>query len=110
VIGAAGFDLHPPGSAPLWSGQALPEAVAALGTAARGFAAVLAGPPRARLRVVPAGRTRIDYLRIISERHRQELHARLAVIDPTGLLAELRGWPLINVLTRGRLLTAGPDG
>jgi hypothetical protein len=110
LIQAAGLDLHPPGPPPVWAGRALPEAVAALGTAARGFAFALASPARPRLRLVPAGSTGIDYLRTIAERHRQALHARLGVIDPTGLLAGLRGWPLINVLTRGRLLTANPDG
>jgi hypothetical protein len=50
------------------------------------------------------------YLRIIAERHRRAIHAQLQVIDPGGLLAGLRGWPLIGVLTRGRLLTPGPDG
>ena len=32
------------------------------------------------------------------------------MVDPTGALPGLRGWPLINVLTRGRLLTFGPAG
>jgi hypothetical protein len=38
------------------------------------------------------------------------LHAGFGMIDPTELLADLRGRPLINVLTRARLLTPSPDG
>jgi len=110
LIQAAGLDLYPPGRAPVWAARALPEAVSALGTAARGFALALARPYVPPLRLVPAGRTGIDYLRIIAERHRRAIHAQLGVIDPTGLLAGLRGWPLISALTRGRLLTPSPDG
>ena len=110
VIQAAGLDLHPPGRTPAWAGRALPEAVAALGTAARGFALALARPWVPPLRPVPAGCTGIDYLQIIAERHRRAIHAQLRVIDPGGLLAGLHGWPLISVLIRGRLLTPGPDG
>jgi hypothetical protein len=100
LIRAAGLDLCPPGPPPAWAGRSLPAAVAALGTAARRFVLALATPPPPRPTPVPPGRTGIDYLRIIAERRRQALLARLAVIDPTGLLAGLRGWPLINVLTR----------
>jgi hypothetical protein len=60
-------------------------------------------PPQA-----PGGRlSGIDYLGILAERHRQHIHHQLRVVDPTGALAGLRGWPLINVLSRGRLLTCG---
>ena len=59
----------------------------------------------------PGGRlSGIDYLGILAERHRQHIHHQLRVVDPTGALAGLRGWPLINVLSRGRLLTCGPAG
>ena len=59
----------------------------------------------------PDGRfSGIDYLGILAERHRQRIHHQLRVVDPTGALAGLRGWPLINVLSRGRLLTCGPAG
>ena len=107
---AAGLDSYPPGRAPVWAGRALPEAVAALGSAARGYVLALARPIRAPLRAVPAGGTGIDYLRLIAERHRRAIHAGFGVIDPGGLVADQRGWPLINVLTRGGLLTPGPDG
>jgi hypothetical protein len=109
VIRAAGLDLHPPG-APVWAGRPVPEAVSALGTAARGFVLALARPYPARVGPVPAGGTGIDYLRIIAERHRRAISARFGVIDPGGQLAGLSGWPLISVLTRGRLLTTSPDG
>ena len=112
VIRAAGLDLYPTGSPVAWAGQALPAAVSARGTAARGFALALALARPAAVLTGPvlAGRTGIDYLRLLAERHRRDSHAQLQVIDPTGLLAGLRGWPLIGVLTRGRLLTPGPDG
>jgi hypothetical protein len=50
------------------------------------------------------------YLRLVAERHLLTLLAGFGVIDPTGLLGELRGGPLINAFTRGRLLTLSPDG
>jgi hypothetical protein len=107
VIEAAGARLHPAQAPPVWAGRALPEAVAALGVAARAFVLDLATsrPPGAGGRL-----TGINYLAILAERHRLHLHRRLGVIDPTGALAVLRGWPLINVLTRRRLLTTGPAG
>lgn len=110
LIGAAGQDLHPPGRPPEWAGQGLPEAVAALGNAARAFVLRLARPIRPPLRWIPPGHTGIDYLRLVAERHRLALHASFGVIDPTGGLGDLRGWPLINAFTHGRLLTPTPDG
>jgi hypothetical protein len=110
LLRAAGQDMSPPGRPPVWAGRALPEAVAALGGAARAFMLGLARPIRPPLRPVPPGRTGIDYLRLVAERHRLALHAGFGVIDPTGLLAGLRGWPLINVFTRGGPLGPGPDG
>jgi hypothetical protein len=107
VIEAAGARLHPTQAPPVWRGRALPEAVAALGVAARAFVLDLASPRPPG----PGGRlTGINYLAILAERHRLHIHRQLRVIDPTGALAGLRGWPLINVLTRGRLLTTGPAG
>ena len=87
---------------------------AALGTAARGFAAPARRGRHCRDRCRP-GRTGIDYLRIIAERHRREIHAQLRVIDLGGLLADLRAagrpaqlasdqWAL-----RGRLRTPARD-
>jgi hypothetical protein len=109
LIRAAGQDVWGRG-APVWAGRALPEAVAVLGGAARAYVLGLARPIRPPLRVVQPGHTGIDYWRLVAERHRLALHAGFGVIDPTGLLADLRGWPLINVLTRAGLLTPGPDG
>jgi hypothetical protein len=37
------------------------------------------------------------------------LQAGFGVIDPTGLLDDLRGWPLINAFARGGLLAPNPD-
>lgn len=107
VIEAAGARLHPSQAPPVWQGRALPEAVAALGVAARAFVLDLASPRPPG----PGGRlTGINYLAILAERHRLHIHRQLRVIDPTGALAGLHGWPMINVLTRGRLLTTGPAG
>ena len=110
LIRAAGQDVWARGRPPVWAGRALSEAVAALGGAARGYVLGLARPIRPPMRVVHPGHTGIDYLRLIAERRRLALHASFGVIDPTGLLDNLRGWPLINVFTRGGLLAAGPDG
>jgi hypothetical protein len=88
-------------------GQPLPEAVAALGAAARAFALHLSTPRPPG----PGGPlTGVDYLAVIAERHRRRLHRRLRLADPSGALAALRGWPLINLLTGGRLLASGPAG
>lgn len=110
LTGAAGQDMSAQGRQPAWAGRALPEAVAALGSAARAFVLGLARPIRPPLRMVPPGGTGIDYLRLVAERRRLALHASFGVIDPTGLLSDLRGWLLINVVTRGRLLTPCPGG
>jgi Domain of unknown function (DUF6431) len=110
LLQAAGLDWYPQGRPPVWAGRSLPEAVAALGGAARAWVLTLARPIRPPLRLVPAGCTGIDYLRLIAERRRVVIHAGFAVIDPAGLLGDLRGWPLINVITRGGLLTRVPDG
>src|SRR5674476_1309589 len=107
VIEAAGARLHPPQAPPVWAGRPLSEAVAALGVAARGFVLDLATPRPPGPGGRPSG---IDYLGILAERHRQHIHHQLRGVDPTGALAGLRGWPLINVLRRGRLLTCGPAG
>ena len=108
VAEAAGTSVFPAAQAPVrWAGRALPEAVAALGAAARAFALHLATPRPAG----PGGPlTGVDYLAVIAERHRRHLHRRLRLADPSGALATLRGWPLINLLTGGRLLTCGPAG
>ena len=107
VVEAAGAGRYPSQVPPVWQGRALPEAVAALGAAARAFVLALATPRRPG----PGGRlSGIDYLAILAERHRLHLHRQPGVVDPTGVLPGLRGWPLINVLTRGRLLTSGPAG
>jgi hypothetical protein len=110
LICAAGEPVWPPGRPPVWAGQALPQAVAALGNAARAFVLGLARPIRPPLRLIQPGHTGIDYLRLVAERRRLAIHASFGVIDSTGGLAELRGWPLINVVTRGRLLTPDPHG
>jgi len=107
VIEAAGARLHPPQAPLVWAARPLSEAVAALGVAARGFVLDLATPRPPGPGGRPSG---IDYLGILAERHGQHIHHQLRVVDPTGALAGLRGWPLINVLSRGRLLTCGPAG
>jgi hypothetical protein len=110
LIRAAGQDWPWPARLPAWAGWRLPEAVTALAGAARGYALALARPIRPPLRAILPGQTGIDYLRLIGERHRRALQAGFGVIDPTGLLEDLRGWPLINVFARGGLLAPNPDG
>lgn len=93
--------------ATLTARRALPEAVAALGAAARAFALGLATPRPPG----PGGHlSGVDYLAVIAERHGRHLHRRLRLADPGGALAALRGWPLINLLTGGRLPASGPAG
>lgn len=107
VAGAAGVGLFPPGPPARWAGRALPEAVSALGAAARAFALDLSTPRPPG----PGGTlTGVDYLAVIAERHRLQLHRQLRLVDPGGAVVALRGWPLINLLTGGRLLASGPAG
>ena len=104
---AAGASVFPAQAPARWASRALPEAVAALGAAARAFALHLSTPRPPG----PGGHlTGADYLAVIAERHRRHLHHRLRLADPSGALAALRGWPLINLLTGGRLLACGPAG
>jgi hypothetical protein len=104
---ATGASAFPPGPPAWWAGRVLPEAVAALGAAARAFALHLSTPPPPG----PGGPlTGVDYLAVIAERHRRYVHRGLRLADPSGALAALRGWQLINLITGGRLLTSGPAG
>lgn len=65
-------------------------------------------------RAVPAARlgrtgalTRIDYLAQVCHGHQVELLRGLGVADPTEVLgATVTGWPLVNALTGGALLTS----
>jgi hypothetical protein len=107
VAAAAGASVFPAQAPARWAGRALPEAVAALGVAARAFALSLATPRPPG----PGGHwSGVDYLAVIAERHRRHLHRGLPLADPGAALAALRGWPLINLLTGGRLLACGPPG
>jgi hypothetical protein len=104
---AAGTSVFPAQAPARWAGRALPEAVAAPGAAARAFVPHLSTPRPPG----PGGLlTGVDYLAVIAERHHRHLHRRLRLADPSGALAALRGWPLINLLTGGRLLASGPAG
>jgi hypothetical protein len=50
--------------------------------------------------------TGISYLALVVEQWQQTMLRRLGVGDPTGVLGvQVTGWPLINVITGGRLLT-----
>ncbi len=82
--------------------SALTSAVTALAAAARAFHLTLtrASPARAGGSV-----TGIDYLAIITERHRRQLLHGLLLADPTSAAADLSPWQTINVLTGGHLLT-----
>ena len=97
---AAGAGVFPPGPPARWAGRVLPEAVAALGAAARAVALHLSTPRPPD----PGGPlTGVDYLAVIAERHRRYVHRRLRLADPGDALAALRGWPLINLITGGRV-------
>jgi len=76
---------------------------------ARAYVLALGRPIRPPLRLVPAGCTGIDHQRPIAERRRVAIHAGFGVIDPTELLGDLRGWPLINVFARGGRPDPDPD-
>lgn len=104
---AAGAGVFPGRVPAPWAGRALPEAVAALGAAAAAFALDLSTPRPPG----PGGPlTGVDYLAVIAERHRRCVHRRLRLADPSGAVAALRGWQLINLITGGRLLTSAPAG
>ncbi len=89
------------------AGRALPEAVSALGAAARAFALSLSTPRPPG----PGGPlSGVDYLTASTERHRHHLRRRLRLADPSGAVAALRGWALANLITGGRLLTSTAPG
>ena len=107
IAQAGGVSPFPDRVAVPWAGRALPEAISALGAATRAFTLALATPRPPG----PGGLlTGIDYLAVIREWHRQHLHRRLRLVDPSGAVAALRGWALINLITGGRLLTSAPAG
>jgi hypothetical protein len=72
--------------------------VDALGAAARAFRLVLATarPPG------PGGvSTGIDYLALLAERHRRQVHTQLCLADPTGAAAHCPPWQLVTVSLAG---------
>ena len=84
VAAAAGASMFPAQVPARWAGRALPEAVAALGAAARAFALSLAMPRPPG----PGGHwSGVDYLAVIAERHRRHLRAVRA--GPLVLTAKL---------------------
>ena len=107
VAEAAGAGPFPDRAPAPWAGRALPEAVSALGAAARAFALTLSTPRPPG----PGGPlSGVDYLTVIAERHRRHLRRRLRLADPSGAVAALRGWALVNLITGGRLLTSTAPG
>ncbi len=111
VAEAAGAGPFPDRAPAPWAGRALPEAVSVLGAAARAFALTLSTPRPPG----PGGPlSGVDYLTVIAERHRRHLRRhlrrRLRLADPSGAVAALRGWALVNLITGGRLLTSTAPG
>jgi hypothetical protein len=105
ILRASGMDLPP--DPPLGSPAPSPLArvIDALGAAARAFRLVLATPRPPG----PGGvLTGIDYLALLAERHRRQVHAQLGLDDPTGAAAHCPPWQLVTVITGGRLLTTRP--
>ena len=101
VTAAAGADTLPEGPAP----GGLARVLAALGAAACSFArGALPGSGR------PDGLTGTGYLGLLAARHHRELEQRLRVTDPTGQLAALPPWHVVNMISAGQLLTAAPGG
>ena len=101
ITAAAGADILPAGAAP----GGLAGTLAALSAAACSFArGALPSPGR------PGGLTGIDYLGLLTARHRRELEQRLRITDPAGQLAALPPWHVVNIITAGQLLTAAPGG
>lgn len=105
LLEAAGASLFPAQRSPGWVGQALPEAVHALGAAAQAFTLHLAV---ARAPGDGGSLTGIDYLGLLAEQDRRQVQRRLRLVDPTGAAGALRGWQLLTVITGGRLLTMAP--
>ena len=100
VAEAAGAGPFPDRVAVGWAGRGLPEAVSALGAAARAFALTLSTPRPPG----PGGPlSGMDYLTVIAERHKME---PLAHDQPEGSTGRM--WYLLPYCRR-RKLTAVPE-
>ena len=107
VVRVAGAFADPEAGHPVWTSPTVPApgpltaALTALGGAACTWRAT--GPSLiGRVGAV----TGIDYLALVVQQWQQTMLRRLGVADPTGVLGvQVTGWPLINAITGGRLLT-----
>jgi hypothetical protein len=107
AVQVAGAFADPEAGHPVWTSPSVPApgpltaAPMALGGAARTWRAT--GPSLVgRVGAV----TGISYLALVVQQWQQAMLRRLGVADPTDVLGiQVTGWPLINVITGGRLLT-----
>lgn len=90
-----------------WLGNALAEALDALGDAARAFAQAAAVPTRCV--VAGTGRPGADYLGLLAAQHHREVLRQLHLADLSNGLATAPPWHVVNLITARRgLLTASP--
>lgn len=80
-------------------GDALGQALDALGDSAACFAQAAAAAPE-------PGLTGIDYLRLIAAQHYRDRCRALHIADPSQAMAELRPWHIANLLTAKRGILA----
>lgn len=86
-----------------WLGNALAEALAALGDAARALAGDAGAPRRV---VCGPGSSGVDYLGLLAARRHAQVLRQLHVADPDRALAGALPWHLVNLITARRgLLT-----
>ena len=89
-----------------WLGNALAEALAALGDAARALAGDAGAPRRA---ACGPGSSGIDYLGLLAARRHAQILRQLHVADPDHALAGAPPWHVVNLITAHRgLLTPSP--
>jgi hypothetical protein len=107
AVQVAGAFADPEAGHPVWTSPTAPPAgpltaaLTALGGAARSWRTT--GPSViGRVGTV----TGVNYLALVVQQWQQTMLRRLGVVDPTDVLGvQVTGWPLINVITGGRLLT-----
>lgn len=107
AIGLAGHAVGDGHSPAPWLGTALAVALDALGEVAR---VISAGAVSAQQVVAGPGRSGIDYLGLLADRHYDHMLRQLHVVDPTGTLANAPAWYAVNLITARRGLLASSPG
>lgn len=108
---AAAF-ADPQAGHPVWTGPTAPPAesltavLTSLGGAAGTWQPTNTGPNATSVITRTGALTGINYLALVARQWQQAVLRSLGVADPTDVLGvQVTGWPLINVIIGGRLLT-----